>query len=144
MILVDTNVLGQLCHLNDLLRPVSRSAIQLLRRRGTEMVIVPQTLYEFWVVATRPASANGLEMPFDRARRWFEYSRHMFPLLEETPEVLDRWYHLMQTSPTHGRRAHDARLAAAMLVHGIYEILTFNVKDFVDYPVKIVDPATLK
>jgi hypothetical protein len=32
-----------------------------------------------------------------------------------------------------GLNVHDARLVAAMLVHGVTHILTANVKDFVRY-----------
>ena len=33
-------------------------------------------------------------------------------------------------SKTTGARTHDARLAAALRVHGVTHILTFNVSDF--------------
>ena len=33
-----------------------------------------------------------------------------------------------------GKQNHDARLAAAMIVHGIGKILTFNKDDFLRYP----------
>lgn len=32
-----------------------------------------------------------------------------------------------------GVNVHDARLVAAMLVHGLTDILTFNTKDFARY-----------
>ena len=33
-----------------------------------------------------------------------------------------------------GKQNHDARLAAAMIVHGIGKILTFDKDDFLRYP----------
>lgn len=43
-----------------------------------------------------------------------------------------------------GKSAHDARLAAALLAHGIPAILTFNVRDFARYGVfSVLDPAVV-
>lgn len=44
-----------------------------------------------------------------------------------------------------GKPAHDARLVAAMRLHGITRILTFNVGDYARYAPDVVaiDPATL-
>ena len=43
-----------------------------------------------------------------------------------------------------GKTTHDARLVAAMNVHGISSILTFNVQDFARYAAKsAVHPETL-
>ncbi len=40
-----------------------------------------------------------------------------------------------------GKNAHDARLVAAMMVHGISRILTFNVGDFMRYAgIAVLDP----
>jgi hypothetical protein len=42
-----------------------------------------------------------------------------------------------------GKNAHDARLVAAMIVHGVSSILTFNAKDFTRYAeIVVVDPRT--
>jgi hypothetical protein len=40
-----------------------------------------------------------------------------------------------------GSQVYDARLVAAMTVHGVGRILTFNVADFSRYPIEILDPA---
>jgi predicted nucleic acid-binding protein len=40
-------------------------------------------------------------------------------------------------------KVHHAKLAAAMTVHGIQRILTFNPGDFARYDVKAVHPFTL-
>jgi hypothetical protein len=37
-------------------------ALQALTLAGTPLCIAPQNLIEFWVVATRPLAANGLEL----------------------------------------------------------------------------------
>jgi len=38
---------------------------------------------------------------------------------------------------------HDARLVAAMNVHGVRRILTFNTADFIGLGVEVVHPAVL-
>lgn len=39
---------------------------------------------------------------------------------------------------------HDTRLVAAMLVHGLTHILTFNISDFLPYPeITAVNPNLL-
>ena len=43
-----------------------------------------------------------------------------------------------------GRNAHDPRLVAAMVVHGLTHLLTFNAGDFARYPgLTVLDPATV-
>ena len=40
-----------------------------------------------------------------------------------------------------GKNAHDAHLVAAMMVHGIAQILTFNIADFQRYQsVTVLEP----
>ena len=64
-----------------------------------------------------------------------------FLLLPETPDFVAEWEKLVVAHDVKGRPAHDARLVAAMLVHGIGRILTFNVRDFARYPgVAVLDP----
>jgi hypothetical protein len=47
------------------------------------------------------------------------------------------WFH-----PTPAK-VHDTRLMAAMNVHGIKRILTFNTGDFTCFAVEAINPATL-
>jgi hypothetical protein len=43
-----------------------------------------------------------------------------------------------------GVQVHDARIAAAMRVHGVTHLLTLNTGDFTRYPgITAVHPATL-
>ena len=42
-----------------------------------------------------------------------------------------------------GNQVYDARLVAAMMVHGVGRILTFNAADFTRYPIEILDPAAV-
>ena len=58
--------------------------------------------------------------------------RH-FPVLPDSPVVYERWKELVLAHKVIGVNVHDARLVAAMIVHGVTHILTANVKDFVRY-----------
>jgi len=54
MILLDSNLLIRMARLRDPQSGVARAAIQTLVGRGERLIVVPQNLYEFWAVATRP------------------------------------------------------------------------------------------
>jgi hypothetical protein len=65
-----------------------------------------------------------------------------FTFLGDTPAVFTTWERLVTTTPIIGKNAHDARLVAAMIVHGLTNLLTFNVQDFRPYPmITAVTPA---
>jgi predicted nucleic acid-binding protein len=56
----------------------------------------------------------------------------------------DEWRRLVGAYAVSGKNAHDARLVAAMKVHGITHILSFNSGDFARYPeVTVIEPSTL-
>jgi hypothetical protein len=51
---------------------------------------------------------------------------------------------LVVASGVLGKSAHDARLIAAMLAHGVTRLLTFNVADFNRFPgITVLDPNTV-
>jgi predicted nucleic acid-binding protein len=57
----------------------------------------------------------------------------MFPLLLDTSAIYPEWERLVSTYEVKGVNVHDARLVAAMLIHGLTHILTFNIDDFRRY-----------
>jgi predicted nucleic acid-binding protein len=57
--------------------------------------------------------------------------------------LYDAWEQLVDRHAVVGLAVFDARLAAAMQVHGLDRILTFNTRDFVRYGVSVLDPATV-
>ena len=58
--LLDTNTLLRSTQLGHPMRPAAAGAITILRAQGEQLCLVPQNLYEYWVVCTRPAAQNGL------------------------------------------------------------------------------------
>jgi predicted nucleic acid-binding protein len=67
--------------------------------------------------------------------------KSMFPLLPDTPAIYPVWESLVIQYQVSGKPAHDARLIAAMQVHGLTSILTFDKSGFSRYAgVEVVDP----
>lgn len=59
-------------------------------------------------------------------------------------ELYDEWRRLIVDHGVSGKKSHDARLVAAMKVHGITQIVTFNTDDFTRYSgIDVIHPAKL-
>lgn len=137
--LVDSNTVLRTLQLRSPQHGIARSAIRTLTAQGEELSLTPQNLVEIWVVATRPEVNNGLGMTIDQAPQpnW-----HGFNFIADTAAIHPVWESFVIQHRVSGKPAHDARLVAAMRVHGITSILTFNTSDFTRYPgIKAVDPA---
>lgn len=146
MILLDTNLLIRMVRSRDPQSGLTRAAIHTLLRRGEGLIVVPQNLYEFWVVATRrpgapPAGSNGLGMTTNQAAHWLRFFQRRFTLLADREELSGLWQALVQAHGVTGFRAHDVRLVAAMQSYGINRLLTFNISHFRGLPITIIDPA---
>jgi hypothetical protein len=59
-ILIDTNLLSRLAEIGHPHYQIPFDSTTALQTQGHDLVIVPQVLYEFWVVCTRPIAQNGL------------------------------------------------------------------------------------
>jgi predicted nucleic acid-binding protein len=139
--LLDTNILTRCAQPAHTMRQSAVDALALLRQQGDVLCLVPQNFYEFWVVATRPVSVNGLGMTAAQAQFEFAALKQLFTVLDETPAVFARWEQLVVQYQVVGKTAHDARLVAAMLVHGVNRLLTFNTPDFQRYPgITVISP----
>jgi predicted nucleic acid-binding protein len=147
MILLDTNILGRITNSADPLCAFSRGALDKLRTKGERLVIVPQNLFEFWAVATRPAGKgtgnNGLGMTTGQAEAWCRFFTRRFILLADRAELVNVWLQVVADHHISGYLSHDARLVAAMKTYGITRILTFNAADFSGLGMSIVDPRAV-
>ncbi len=142
MILLDTNLLTRMTRSREPQSGVARTAIQTLLRRRERLIVVPQNLYEFWAVATRPpgpppGGRNGLGMTAVQAGHWLRFFRRRFTLLPDHEELSTLWHNVA------GFRAHDVRLVAAMQSYGITQLLTFNTSDFSGFAIATLDPAAI-
>lgn len=63
----------------------------------------------------------------DRRARRFESRLQLIP---DSLAVHEEWRRLLVDYGVSGVQVHDAHLVAAMRVHGVKRILTFNTRDF--------------
>jgi predicted nucleic acid-binding protein len=66
--LLDTNILLYLANPAAREHAAAKAAVARLLGGDVQPVLVAQTMFEFWSVATRPAAANGLGWPVVLAR----------------------------------------------------------------------------
>lgn len=140
--LIDTSTLLRTLQPTHPQRETARIAIKSLTARGRELHIVPQNLVELWVLATRPISQNGLGLSTTEAAAELARLRSMFPLLPDPPAIYPVWESLVIQYRVAGKPAHDARLVAAMHVHGLNTVLTFDRTGFSRYAgIEVLHPA---
>jgi hypothetical protein len=89
--LIDINILTRVIVIKDALSPVAGGAIDVLQERGEQLLVAPQNLMEFWVVATQPREANGLGLAVEGVRKEIERFEGMFGILDESPAVYRRF-----------------------------------------------------
>ena len=93
-------------------------------------------------MATRPLENNGLGMTPAEAAAVLDRIKDSFQLLRDTPAIYDAWEDLVTRYSVVGKPAHDTRLVAAMRVHNLTAILTFDKTGFSRFPgIEVVDPA---
>lgn len=140
--LIDTSTLLRTLQPRHAQYEAATRALEVLPERGRELHIVPQNLIELWVVATRPVEQNGLGLSPAAAATELRRLKSMLPLLPETPAIFQAWERLVTQHHVSGKPAHDARLVAAMHVHGLTAILTFDKSGFSRYPgIEVLHPA---
>lgn len=131
--LIDTNVLLRLCDKNSAQHPIIRTAIRSLRQQGHELYTLPQNCTEFWNVATRPQDKNGFGFSVEQTARLLKLIERLFLVIPDIPDIYPQWKKLIFQFKVKGVQVHDARIVAAMKVHKITHILTFNTDDFKRY-----------
>lgn len=131
--LSDTGIILRLVNTNDSLHQIVTQSIQTLEQRGDELVVIPQILVEFWTVATRPINVNGFGMTTESAEVELVKLQKLFHLLPENERIFEEWKRIVVRYKVSGKTTHDARIAAAMVAHGITHILTLNPGDFKRY-----------
>ncbi|MBC6480495.1 MAG: type II toxin-antitoxin system VapC family toxin [Hormoscilla sp. GM7CHS1pb] len=143
--LIDTNILLRSADPNHPMYADAVNGTTSLRSQGHQLCIIPQNLIEFWNVYTRPADKNGLGHTPDEAAMKVNRLKRLFLLLPDTLAIYSEWERLVLTYGVRGVQVHDARLVAAMQVHGLTHILTFNNRDFARYAeVTAVHPTDMR
>jgi predicted nucleic acid-binding protein len=120
------------------------SAIDAVLRRGDVLCYTSQNVGEFWNACTRPLDRNGYGLSPQEADRRARLFEEKLRLLPDSLTVHEEWRKLLVTHGVSGVQVHDARLAAAMRVHGVRLILTFNDRDFARYSgIEAIHPRAL-
>jgi predicted nucleic acid-binding protein len=131
--LLDSNILLRMAQDTHPMHAEATQATTTLIRQGETVHIIPQNLYEFWSVATREIKYNGLGLSIFDAQNELARLRSLFSYLPDTPAVCSQWERLVVQYSVMGRDSHDTRIVAAMNVHGVTHLLTFNKDDFRRY-----------
>jgi predicted nucleic acid-binding protein len=140
--LVDSNILLRTLHPAHPHQQIAERAVERLRLRNETLCLAPQNLIEFWAVATRSRDENGLGMSQERAATELTKLRRLFQLLPATSDVFETWQRIVISQQVVGKQTHDAHLVAAMQVHHVGNILTFNVGHFQRFSgVTVLNPS---
>jgi predicted nucleic acid-binding protein len=142
-VLVDTNVLLTACSPNRRFHTAALTVLNDWPNRGIRLLTSGQILREYLVVATRPASSNGLGLSVATALRNLEALRQRLRLLEETAACSTALVRLVREIGCEGKVIHDANLVATLLAHGESRLVTANSQDFrrFDHLVEVIDLA---
>lgn len=142
--LIDSNILIRWVKPDERDYPLVIAAIDRLIELGSVLCYTSQNLGEFWNALTRPATRNGYGLSpaeTDRLARPLE-SRLRF--LPDSLAVHEEWRKLLVDYGVSGVQVHDTRLVAAMRVHSVKSILTFNTRDFARFTgIEAIHPAQL-
>jgi predicted nucleic acid-binding protein len=142
--LLDTNILLRLTQDTNPMHGEASGAVRKLVEAKEDLYIIPQNLIEFWAVATRPTDVNGLGLNLEQADREMAKIKRLFIVKLDSPAIFLEWEKLVKTHSVFGRQAHDAKIVAAMVVHRIDTLLTFNIQDFKRYnEIQIANPTEL-
>jgi len=92
--------------------------------------VIPRSFIEFWAVATRPETSNGLGLTVEEVAARISVIKSTLTLLPDVEGIFEEWERLVVQHQVLGKQVYDARLVAAMTVHGLTHLLTFNTNDF--------------
>ena len=142
--LLDTNIILRFTDTDSAEYDLINNTILKILVAGGQCFITSQVITEFWVVATRPTTVNGLGWTVEKTEQAVEMLINQFDLLEEIPAIFPQWLSLVKSYKISGKRAHDLRIQSVMLTHNILHILTLNPQDFVAIEgITIIHPNNL-
>ena len=141
---LDTNILLRSVQPTHQHHIVVQEALRVLLDGNERLATTTQNMIEFRNASTRSVEANGLGLSPVAADLQLLRFESMYEILPEDDKIYLLWKQLVSRYAVIGRQVHDARIAAAMQVHSITNILTFNGSDFSRYAgIAAVDPASV-
>jgi predicted nucleic acid-binding protein len=142
--LVDTNILLRLARRSDPQHKLVDAALAKLALEGTTLHYTHQNIAELWNVMTRPTDRNGFGLTVAEAEREVRVIEAGMILLPDSEAVYQEWRRIIVQHAVSGVQVHDARLAAAMRVHGVGNILRLNATDFTRYEeITVLHPSSV-
>lgn len=144
--LADTNILLRFVSPSDPNHLLVSSALYSLLRRGEQVGYTSQNLVEFWNVCTRPTTARGgFGLSVEETDRRARVIETYLTFLPEREAVHREWRRLVVLYGVSGVQVHDTRIVAAMRIHGITHLITFNGDDFKRFSeITVVHPSEIK
>lgn len=140
--LLDSNILLRLVEPAHPMHTAALDACTTLLGAGEPVHIVPQNISEFWNVCTRPIAQNGLGFSSEQTNAEASRLESLFELLLDQPGLYREWRRLVVQHAVKGVKVHDARIVAAMNIHGISHLVTFDEDDFRRYQdITVMSPA---
>jgi predicted nucleic acid-binding protein len=142
--LVDTNILLRITRRSDPQHKLVDTALARIAGQGATLHYTHQNIAELWNTMTRPINRNGLGLGITDAEREVQVVEAGMSLLADSQEVYREWRKIVVQYNISGVQVHDARLAAAMYVHSVGNILTLNVADFSRFAgLSAIHPGTI-
>lgn len=89
--LVDTNVLLRSVQETHSMHEAAVDAVKSLLEQGEELCVIPQNFIEFWVVATRPTTVNGLGLSVTRIIYELAQLKSLFTLKPDDSAIFSAW-----------------------------------------------------
>lgn len=130
MILLDTNIILRSKQKHSPHFDAVVSKLLKLADTEAELVVCPQVIYEFYVVATRPLNKNGLGLSTINAKNEIDNILETYYMPPEDDRLFYIWRKIIADYNVSGKNAHDARIVAFMIMHGIKKLYTLNLSDF--------------
>ena len=142
-VLIDTNILLRSAQPGHPMCPSATHAVATLLQQNETVFFCPQNIAEFWNVATRPVSANGLGFSHAEVIAEVQNIEGLLTLLPDSPGIYPEWKRIVSDHKVQGIKVFDARLVAVAATYGVGSILTFNAADFRRYAsITVIDPAS--
>jgi len=142
----DTNILIRFAHRPDPQHLPALSAIRKLKEGGNKNLYPSANMCRILECLYATGFAERIRHYHSADPALSASDRRIFPLLPDNEKVHEKWRELVFDFGVSGKQVHDARITAAMLVHQVTHILTFNTSDFTRYSsmgVVTVDPKTV-
>jgi len=139
---VDTNVLLRWVQPVDIEYSAAKLAVKHLESAGCDLYYTSQIFAEFCNLLTRPSRNNGSGLTPTQAQERAIEIEAAIRILPDHPAIHRESRRILVIHNISGVQVHDARLAAAMRIHGVKQLLTFNTRDFARFPdLQAIHPA---